>query len=410
MFEPIKNGLRFSRDAVAFLSDAQKKHGDYQVTRLGGNIVHLVFDPKLARQILSDPLTFKKTKFVYDKIKPITGATGLVQIEGEEGLKLRKAFNGFFNQAALDAYLTSAREIVQKASPAFEGAHDIRAIATEMVLGTALSMFAGVVEEADTAELSHHFLQLNELCAREFKNLLPINNPIRKWQICKAQRRLDQAITEVVTGDCDPRSLIQSIRNGAAEIPIEVSHQFIKNQVKTFLFAGHETTATYLIMALYELSKDKELQQLIRKDLASPENRSTTTTAFLREILRLYSPAWMIVRESTESGELDGRPYATGDYFFIGVHQIHRHPDYWLQPQSLDLDNQIEKSVAFLPYGFGKRHCIGSRLADLELRMILEILLKRYNLEYLGDDNPIRSKVMITAYPDDPVMIKFTTR
>ena len=410
MFDPIKNGMRFSRDPIAFLSDCQQQHGDYQLTQLGGNRVFLVFDPKIARLILGDALTFRKTKFVYDKIKPITGATGLVQIEGEAGLKLRQAFNGFFNQASLDCYLDSARTIVEKASTSFEGVHDVRQVATEMVLGTALAMFAGVGEAAETARLSEHFLRLNDLCAKEFKNLLPLNNPLRKWQISKVQAHLDRAIEQVIRGECDPRSLIQAIRDGSSEIPMQVSDQFVTNQLKTFLFAGHETTATYLIMALYELSKNQDLQQRVRQELAQPDQKTGATSAFLREILRLYPPAWMIVRESTKDGEIDGRPYRMGDYFFIGVHQIHRHPDYWHDPLRLNLDNEIDKNIAFLPYGFGKRHCIGSRLADLELKMILGILLERYQLDYRGDEKPIRSKVMITAYPDDPVRIQFSTR
>jgi len=410
MFEPIKNGMRFSRDPIAFLSSCLQQHGDYQLTYLGRNRVFLVFDPNIARLILSDALTFTKTKFVYDKIKPITGATGLVQIEGEAGLKLRQAFNGFFTQASLDCYLDSARAIIEKTSPSFEGVRDVRHIATEMVLSTALAMFAGVGEAAETTGLSAHFLRLNDLCAKEFKNLLPLNNPLRKWQIRKVQAQLDQAILQVIQSECDPRSLIHAIRDGNSKIPMQVSDQFITNQLKTFLFAGHETTATYLIMALYELSKDQDLQQRVRHEVAQPDQKIGTVSAFLREILRLYPPAWMIVRESTQNGEIDGQPYRMGDYFFIGVHQIHRHPDYWHDPLHLNLDNQIDKNIAFLPYGFGKRHCIGSRLADLELKMILGILLESYQLDYRGDEKPIRSKVMITAYPDDPVRIQFSTR
>ena len=410
MFDPIKNGIRFSRDPIGFLSGCQKRHGDFHLARLGLNRVFLAFDPCIAREILGDAITFRKTKFVYDKIKPITGATGLVQIEGEAGLKLRQAFNGFFNQASIDRYLKSARIVVEKTSPSFEGDHDIRHLVTRMVLGTALSMFAGNGESAETSGLSERFLHLNDLCAKEFRNLLPVGNPLRKWQIHRARLKLDRAIRQVLQSPCDPGSLIQAIRDGAPKIPMQVCDRFITDQLKTFLFAGHETTATYLIMALHELSKNHDLQQRVREDLKQPDQRTGAASAFLREILRLYPPAWMIVRESTRDGEIHGHRYLAGDYFFIGVHQIHRHPGHWPDPLHLNEANQTDKNIAFLPYGSGKRHCIGSRLADLELRMILGILLGRYRLDHLGGESPIRSKVMITAYPGDPVRIRFSSR
>ena len=412
MFEPIKNGFHFSRDAVGFLSEAQRRHGDYHLARFGTRRVHLIFDPELARTVLGDPLTFRKTKFVYDKIKPITGPGGLVQIEGEPGLKLRQAFNRHFNRDSISAYLATARVIVEHRIQDFEGEHDIRGTATELVLETALAMFAGVTSNGSSATgLSEQFLRLNELCAREFKNLLPTGNPLRRWQIRRTQRRLDRAIEEVVQANSDPNSLISTLRAGASDIPAEVSSQFLRDQVKTFLFAGHETTATYLIMALDELAKDGRLQHLVREDLLEhPDGGGEIATAFLREVLRLHSPAWMIVRESTGDGEAGGYPYRQGDYFFIGVHQIHHHPDHWGSPDRLDLANQAQKNIAFLPYGAGKRHCIGSRLADLELKMILGILLGRYQLTHAGDYSTVRPKVMITAYPDEPVQIRFSNR
>ena len=118
----------------------------------------------------------------------------------------------------------------------------------------------------------------------------------------------------------------------------------------------------------------------------------------------------MIVRESTQVGELKEHPYQHGDFFFIGVHQIHRHPNYWPHPLDLDLKNQARKSIAFMPYGYGKRHCIGARLADQELQLILKRILQSYVLKAPEGNTPIDTKVMITAYPASPVQISFTRR
>jgi cytochrome P450 len=410
MFIAIRNGLNFSRSPLRFLSSSQEKYGDYHVTRLGLNNVHLLFDPVHARAVLSDPLSFIKTRFVYDKIKPITGSTGLVQIEGEPGLKLRAAFNQFFKQSAIDTYLARAKQIVDRAAPGFEGIHDARDIFTELVLKTSISMFAGVSTDTDAKKLSHTFLKLNDLCAKQFKNLLPIPHPLRCIRIKQVQETLDREIKEIISNSNEQDCLIGFIKAAETEIPMEVSELFLLNQLKTFLFAGHETTATYLVMAIYELARNPELQDMIYEDCVAENSEGQATQRFLKEILRLYSPAWMIVRESVAPGDLAGRSYKKGDYFFLGVHQMHRHSDHWQNPSEINLSHHEKPNPAFMPYGHGKRHCIGSRLADLELRMILGMILKRFRLEYRGPSGPVKQRVMITAYPADPVHVEFIKR
>lgn len=404
MFASIKQSARFYFDPIAFLTECQRDHGDYYRTRLGGKTIHFLFDPEDARSVLSDPLTFIKAQFVYNKIKPITGETGMVQIEGEEGLRLRSAFNTFFRGEPLETYLSNAQAVVEASAPDFEGVHDVRGPATELVFQTALSMFAGAEPSEQAGEITEHFLQLNDFCAREFRNLLPIANPVRKVRIKSVQRQLHAALVQFVHA---PRegSLLHRIQEAEADIPMEVCETFLLNQVKTFLFAGHETTAAYLIMALFELARDPALQEQVRNDYTDGEAGSLTQ-AFLREILRIHPPAWLIVRESTKEGQLGDHRYRAGDYFFLGVYQMHRHPAHWPHPEELNLHNHQQKSIAFLPYGFGKRHCIGSRLADLEVQMILDLLLSRYQLTLDGPDQ-IATKVMITAYPADPVRIRF---
>ena len=410
MFRGIENGLKFSRSPLRFLEESQAVHGDYHVTRLGLHTVHLIFDPVIARAVLSDPLRFIKTRFVYDKIKPITGELGLVQIEGEQGLILRAAFNEFFKPAAIDSYLARAEQIVGTAIPEFEGVHDVRDMLTELVLQTAVSMFAGVTREADLTMLSKTFLQLNDLCAKQFKNLFPIPHPLRGFKIKQVQSALDRAIGELIGNTAQRDCLIGFIRASEATIPMKVTDAFLRDQLKTFIFAGHETTATYLIMAIYELARNSELQEMVYRECISQDNDRKSTQRFLKEILRLYSPAWMIVRESVGNGEFEGRAYRKGDFFILGVHQMHRHVAHWQCPEQISLSHHEKANPAFMPYGHGRRHCIGSRLADLELQMILSMILKRYRLEYRGPASPVRSRVMITAYPADPVQVEFIRR
>ncbi len=102
------------------------------------------------------------------------------------------------------------------------------------------------------------------------------------------------------------------------------------------------------------------------------------------EALRLYPPAWIVGRKALEDDELLGYQVKKGYNVIICVYQIHRHPDFWDNPNEFDPDRFLpERSMnrhkyAYFPFGGGPRMCIGNNFALMEMNIILAMMLQRY--------------------------------
>lgn len=188
------------------------------------------------------------------------------------------------------------------------------------------------------------------------------------------------------------------------------------SQIKAFLFAGHDTTSTTLCYILHLLSKNPPaLQRLLSEhdsvfgpDLAQTAsmiednplllNKLTYTVAVIKETLRLFPPA-----SSTRAGEpgfsitdQEGRSYPTDGFLVWSIHHaIHRDPSYWPEPTSFLPERWIvppghvlhpSTKGAWRPFEFGPRSCIGQELAMLEMKIVLAMTAREFDIRAAYDE------------------------
>ncbi|MGW4290464.1 bifunctional cytochrome P450/NADPH--P450 reductase [Streptomyces sp. NPDC004673] len=179
----------------------------------------------------------------------------------------------------------------------------------------------------------------------------------------------------------------------------------IRNQVITFLIAGHETTSGAMSFALYYLAKHPAVLRLVQReadalwgDTADPEpsyddiGKLTYTRQVLNEALRLWPTAAAFSREAREDTLLGGRvPLRAGQAVSVLVPMLHRQPVWGDNPELFDPDRftaeaEAERPVhAFKPFGTGERACIGRQFALHEATMLLAMLVHRYRLHDHAD-------------------------
>ncbi|MER6298004.1 cytochrome P450 [Kitasatospora sp. NPDC001539] len=193
----------------------------------------------------------------------------------------------------------------------------------------------------------------------------------------------------------------------------------IRNQVITFLIAGHETTSGALSFALYYLSKHpSELRRVQREvdalwgDRPDPEptyedvGRLRRTRQVLNEALRLWPTAPAFSREAREETLLGGRiPVRPGQPVFVVTPMLHRDPAWGdnpelFDPSRFDPEREAARSPhAFKPFGTGERACIGRQFALHEATMLLAMLVHRYRLIDHADYR-LTLKQTLTIKPD----------
>ena len=199
----------------------------------------------------------------------------------------------------------------------------------------------------------------------------------------------------------------------------------LKDDLMTFLIAGHETTAAVLTWALYLLSSHPEWMQRLTQEIdtilqdESPSMetlyRMVNLRLVLAEALRLYPQPPLLIRRSINAdvipggkdGPPEGFPIGPGADLFISSWNLHRSPHLWQDPDSFNPDrfrepftnpefngdwagykpnltgvsfypNEATSDFAFIPFGGGGRKCIGDQFAFLESCVCLAMLLRRF--------------------------------
>ncbi|CCB64372.1 cytochrome P450 [Hyphomicrobium sp. MC1] len=183
-----------------------------------------------------------------------------------------------------------------------------------------------------------------------------------------------------------------------------MSDDMLADNLATFLFAGHETTAKALTWTLYLLARAPEWQDRLRDEISAvagsapitPETvtKLPTVSRVLKEAMRLYPPAPVMTRVTAVEMDIGGKTLPKSTLIVMPIFIIHRHRALWEDPNRFDPDRFLPEKEAryartqFMPFGYGQRICIGSSFAILEATAILATLLRHARFEWDGKFAP----------------------
>ncbi|KND04552.1 uncharacterized protein SPPG_00277 [Spizellomyces punctatus DAOM BR117] len=180
--------------------------------------------------------------------------------------------------------------------------------------------------------------------------------------------------------------------------------QDILDEVNTFLFEGHDTTASGLVWIMYALAKYPEFQELARKEVDGVLDGKTElehdelgklpfTTMFVKECLRMYPPVPLISRRLPATFQIPNTPtlpssipVPEGGQCDMFIYALHHDPTLWPNPSEFDPyrftpENSAGRDpYAFVPFSAGPRNCIGQNFAMGELKTVTARVLKRFEL------------------------------
>lgn len=190
--------------------------------------------------------------------------------------------------------------------------------------------------------------------------------------------------------------------------------QRVRDEVTTFMLAGHETTANAMAWMWYllALNTDARDRMLAEVDEALDGRTPTTedlaklpwTTACFQEAMRFYPPAWAIPRTAIADDEIDGHRIPKGSHVVIPIHAIHHDERFWPDPEVYDPSRFLGDAAkgrhrsAYLPFGGGRRICIGTSFALMETTLITAMLSQRFVFD-LVPGHPVEPEATLTLRP-----------
>ena len=207
----------------------------------------------------------------------------------------------------------------------------------------------------------------------------------------RGRRELDEILLRSAKATATARTPAVAALLLAGDGPLGVlDDEELRDQIMSLLFAGHETTASATAWTLYWLGRDEKVRRDVIAELITTSNDGSDPAqvpllhAVTQEALRLHPPAIIAgKRMLTTDGELLGTPLPAGTIVTPCMHLAHHQPDLFPNPHRFNpshfFGNRVPRQHYF-PFGGGTRHCLGSELAILEIRMITAAVLRRCQL------------------------------
>jgi cytochrome P450 len=223
----------------------------------------------------------------------------------------------------------------------------------------------------------------------------------------KAIKKLDKAVTLIIAAraanqlplDAPIRDMLDVLLDPDLEIPL--SRQQIRDEIVTFIVAGHETVASALTWAWYLLvTNPNEMKKL--------QERPERANLVLAEALRLYPPAWVITRRTLSEFTVEGFTIPANSLVIVSPWLVHRNQKAWEQPLKFSPERfeAGTPQLGYIPFGAGARLCIGRDMAILEGSMILAQLTQHWNIEAIHSSKvPVDASVTLRPVGGMPVRI-----
>ena len=201
------------------------------------------------------------------------------------------------------------------------------------------------------------------------------------------------------------RTLLKMIEDCVADPSIpEFDRQQALDEIKQYLWAGTETTALTLAWALYLTHKHGEAAERIRREgeevygdrepTAADYSALAYTRAVIQETMRIYPPIWGLIRVADSDDRIGAQEIRKGDRVVMFAYGVHHSPKYWDNPEEFRPERWLgdaarkRKPYTYIPFGGGKRSCIGGAMSQVENTLALSMLLRRFRPEYVGTEPP----------------------
>lgn len=405
--------LRMSRERLDLLRSMAEQHGDVSELTLGKQRIVLLTHPDDIRDLLvTNQRLFRKGQAL-ERAKVLIGE-GLLTAEGEQHLRQRRLVQPAFHRTRISAYAGAMTEAALQQQSTWRSGDTIDANRAMMLVTldiVAATLFGATVGSGGNA-IGKAMDDVFESFSIGYGPLTPLLDMLptpKKRRFTKGKQLLDATIDRIIaerrssgedTGDLLSMLLHATDTEGDGG---GMSDQQLRDEAITIFIAGHETTAnaltwTWLLLARNpdaENALHAEVDRVLGDRLPTMDDLSQLpmTRAIIAESMRLYPPAYIIGRRSTEAYTVGGVAFPARTIFLAPQFIVHRDPRWWPHPERFDPSRWLDPStlaarpkMAYFPFGAGTRICVGEQFAWIEAMLVLATFARRWRVRVPGPD------------------------
>jgi cytochrome P450 len=397
----IGNTHQWARDPLRFRERCAEQYGTVTSYDILGMDAYMLTNPDTIERILvREADSFPKHPKSLDRLRDIVG-NGLLTSEGELWERQREAIEPAFYMAQIKRYAdimvdqTTERIAGWNPNNSLDLYHEMTRLTLEILVKT---MFGRDIDL--TARGIHDAVDaLNA-------PLKPRNQPITllapDWAPIPFLRRarnaldhLDAQIYDIINNRRQSDEGHDDLLSMLLDTDAAMSDKQIRDEMMTFLLAGHETTALSLTYIFDLLSRNSDVEARLHEELETTLNGNRPTIADLsnfeyterivKEAMRLYPPAHELRRKATETVTIDSYTIPAGAVLVLPTWVMHRDERFWNDPETFHPDRwdmiTDQPEFVYFPFGSGSRRCIGQQFAMTETQLIMATIVQKFTFD-----------------------------
>jgi cytochrome P450 len=422
-----------SPDPLAVLTGWAREYGDIFYYRAGWIHVYFFNRPDLIEHVLVRNHSNLSKDRVVQNSRWFFGH-GLLTSEGDEWKRQRRLAQPAFHREKVVSYAAMMTDYAEQMVSSWQDGAviDVHQEMMNLTLRIVVRALFGVeVQDVDQISAALNTMMRHtagiKLLLPPSARMLPIPGMA---DVRNAVKRLNETVLEIINKrrarfEAHSDDLLSMLIATRDEDGSAMSVRELRDQVLTFLLAGHETTALALSWTWYLLSQNPESRCKLHRQLDTVLRGRAATLADLplvvgadrviRESMRLYPPAWSLAREVVKEFEVEGYRIPVGANVVMSQWILHHDARLFSDPDRFDPDRWASEACqklprfAYFPFGGGARQCIGAGFAFMEAVLLLATIAARFEL-HLVEDHPVIPVPSFTLRPKHGIRMRLKRR
>jgi cytochrome P450 len=391
--------MRWWTRPVPMMEDCRARFGNrFTIKLLGTPPFVMLADPAVVKEVFTAPPDVLHPGEGARILQPVVGRNSLILLDEDAHLSQRRlmlpAFHGEQIARLIDVMAQVAGDEVDgwPRDEAIALHPRLQALTLEIILRTVF----GLDEGARLERLRSAMTEVLAVGTSPASMLPPLQRdlgPRTPWgRFVRVREQVDAELYALI----DERRADEAERDDVLALLLAARHedgspmsaQELRDELMTLLVAGHETTASELAFAFERLVRTPAVLERLTSEVASHDG-DAYLTATVQEVLRrrpvlpLSAPR-LVVREV----EVGGRRYPAGVCLVPNAYLIHHDPTIYPEPYAFRPERFLDESpgtYTWIPFGGGRRRCLGAAFATAEMKVVLRAVLERARPRATGD-------------------------
>ncbi|WP_018680549.1 cytochrome P450 [Actinokineospora enzanensis] len=408
---------KFVRGPIEFLAKAHAEFGDiFKVTLVGMPPIVYVADPDLVRQVFAtDRSVGNAGRTRQDFLQRMVGDNSILVLDGDEWLRQRKMIGSAFHTRYLQSYQEQIREIANESIDTWDTGVEfpLRPKMQIVALDVLLRVVFGIKDLERVAQLREMLPRLTAsassmetlafvLSRSAWAGIEPIFRRIpgsAAAKFSKARADCDAVLyDEIRRRRAEPdneqrKDIMSQLLRATDDDGTPMTDLELRDALMTLLEAGYETTAAAMAWVFERLVRQPEVYRKLVDECATGDE--AYLEAVIKETMRTRPIVPVMPRALSGDLEIAGYRIPSGWWVAPSVPLLHSREESFASPDEFRperfLGDDVPKS-AFVPFGGGRRHCLGAQFAMIEMKAVIPEVVRRMTLRAAPGSAPEQQK------------------